>query len=183
MGTPRRRWGCSTCLIGPLEGWMRWSLWHSAWSIWDICQGSALLHSTKLVTLVAVSGNHLLAQRQKVWSWNRLASELLGISLLCGETEATTVACEKSPLLMGNVSVYQALFLWSVSAGQPSFSTSLEPDVLQNLEFKGPNPLRVGLSLDKELEAQKLLNQIWLLATQKSILKRETNVGRKKSCF
>ena len=81
MGTPRRRWGCSTCLIGPLEGWMRWSLWHSAWSIWDICQGSALLHSTKLVTLVAVSGNHLSAQRQKVWSWNRLASELLGISL------------------------------------------------------------------------------------------------------
>lgn len=84
---------------------------------------------------------------------------------------------------MGNVSVYQALFLRSVSVGQPSFSTSLEPDVLQNFEFKGPNPLRVGLSLDKELEAQKLLNQIWLLATQKSILKRETNVGRKKSCF
>ena len=98
---------------------------------------------------------------------------------LCGETEATTAACEKSLLLMGNVRVYQALFLRSVSVGQPSFSTSLEPDVLQNLEFKGPNPLRVGLSLDKELEAQKLLNQIWLLATQKSILKRETNVGRK----
>ena len=102
---------------------------------------------------------------------------------LCGETEATTAACEKSLLLMGNVRVYQALFLRSVSVGQPSFSTSVEPDVLQNLEFKGPNPLRVGLSLDKELEAQKLLNQIWLLATQKSILKRETNVGRKKSCF
>ena len=99
---------------------------------------------------------------------------------LCGETEA---AREKSPLLIENVSVYQALFLQSVSAGQPSFSTSLEPDVLQNLEFKGPNPLRVGLSLDKELEAQKLLNQVWLLATQKSVLKRETNVGGKKSCF
>ena len=93
---------------------------------------------------------------------------------LCGETEA---AREKSPLLIENVSVYQALFLQSVSAGQPSFSTSLEPDVLQNLEFKGPNPLRVGLSLDKEL------NQVWLLATQKSVLKRETNVGGKKSCF
>lgn len=71
----------STYLIRPPEGWMRWSLWHSAWSIWDICQGSAVLHSTKLVTLVAVSGNHLPAQRQKVWSWNSLASELLGISL------------------------------------------------------------------------------------------------------
>ena len=63
---------------------------------------------------------------------------------LCGETEATTAASEKSPLLIGNVNVYQAFFLWSVSEGQPSFSTSLEPDMLHNLGFKGPNSLKIG---------------------------------------
>lgn len=179
--------GCSPYLTGPLEGWRRWSLWHSAWSIWDICQGSALLHSTKLVLLWLFQGIICQCRGRKYGPGTGLPLSFLESHFLetdlCGETEATTAACEKSPLLMGNVSVYQALFLRSVSVGQPSFSTSLEPDVLQNLEFKGPNPLRVGLSLDKELEAQKLLNQIWLLATQKSILKRETNVGRKKSCF
>lgn len=90
-----RRWGGQHLpLLGKFpEGWMRWwSLWHSAWSIWDICQGLGCTPLTKLVTLVAASGNHLSAQRQKVWDPGTvLPLELLGISLLrldlCGETE------------------------------------------------------------------------------------------------
>lgn len=38
-------------------------------------------------------------------------------------------------------------------------------------------------SPDKELEAQMLLNQVWLFTTQKSVLKRVTDVGRKEKCF
>lgn len=59
--------------------------------------------------------------------------------------------------------------------------------MLQNLEFKGPNPLRVGLrSLDDKGIGGPEVTESGLkvcFATQKSMLKRETNVVRKKSCF
>ena len=88
---------------------------------------------------VSSGAERVVLEQSCLWAaWNPSSWRLISV----GKQKPNSIIW-RAPLLTGNVSVYQVLFLQSMSAGLLSFITSLEPDVFQNLEFTGHNPLRV----------------------------------------